>query len=380
MRLILSVDALMPPLTGIGRYVYELAYGLKNYPEINPTYTALGNFLDDPGYYLNTRHPIKYLRRFVPFRSRSRKLYYGFKNYRLCKRLNLMRDYLYHGPNYTLPNNLSGRSVTTIHDLSHIHYANFHPADRVDFLNKELPKAIKQSSHIITVSDYIRTELINMMGIEPNKISTVYLGVDKTYHPRHSDELTPVLNKYGLQEKNYILAVATLEPRKNLSRLIQAYLALSESTRQQFPLVFIGIKGWLNEELLKLSRPLETKGQLYRLGYVPEADLPYLYAGARVFTFPSLYEGFGLPVLEAMASGIPVLTSKNSAMAEIVQDNAVLVEPLDVQAISTGIAQLLFDEKLAEHFVQKGLQRAAEFSWSNCVAKTVRVYQKVMTE
>ena len=170
-------------------------------------------------------------------------------------------------------------------------------------------------------------ELLQEFNLSEDKVQAIPLGVDQVYHPRPLSEIEDVLAQYGLQAQGYSLFVSTIEPRKNLSNLIAAYSKLPSAMRQRWPLVLVGGKGWNSDEIHAQIEQATAQSWLKYLGYVPQAHLPLLYAGARLFTYPSLYEGFGLPIAEAMASGVPVLTSNCSSMPEVAGTAALLVEP-----------------------------------------------------
>ncbi|MCZ6908285.1 MAG: glycosyltransferase family 1 protein [Rickettsia endosymbiont of Ixodes persulcatus] len=226
---------------------------------------------------------LEYYRNYI-FSKKSRYFYY--------------KNFIYHEPCYIL-RPYSGIKICNVHDLSHIYYIECHPRERVKFLFKYLPKSIKEADHLITGSHFMRNEIINYFRISPEKITTIYHGVSKIFRPRQFVEIAHILARYGLLEKSYLLSVGTLEPRKNLERLIQAFNLLPERQRKKFPLVLVGMKGWGTHRLMKLINQLIRKEELYCLGYVSSDDLPYLYSGAYGFVYVSLYEGFGLPLLEA---------------------------------------------------------------------------------
>ena len=187
-----------------------------------------------------------------------------------------------------------------------------------------------------------------------------------------------MLARYHLANSSYLLVVATLEPRKNLLRLADAYSRLPSVLQRRHPLIIIGARGWLTDELEKRLAPMERKDQVRRLGYIPQEDLPLLYAGAWAFAFPSIYEGFGLPLLEAMRSGVPELTANRSSLPEVAGDAAILVDPEDVDTISAGLERLLTDEAWRGLAVERGLRQAQPFSWSRCVENTIGVYQQAL--
>jgi alpha-1,3-rhamnosyl/mannosyltransferase len=186
-----------------------------------------------------------------------------------------------------------------------------------------------------------------------------------------------LLDRLKLHNKSYILSVCTLEPRKNLTRLIEAYKSLPALTREQSPLVLVGDSGWKNEAMLDSARALVASGQIKFTGYVSDRELKQLYASAMVFAYPSLYEGFGLPVVEAMASGAPVLTSNSGATKEVAGDGALLVEPTSIEAITSGLLKLIENPLLREQLVEKGRMRVAQFTWTNTVDDLLQTIEQL---
>jgi alpha-1,3-rhamnosyl/mannosyltransferase len=245
-------------------------------------------------------------------------------------------------------------------------------------MDKRLPASLARASRVIAVSDFVRREVIAMLDVKPEKVCTVYNGIDTVFHPRSQEELQPMLERYGLTGLRYLLAVTTLEPRKNLVSLYAAFSRLSDRLKRNHPLIVVGAKGWRTEGIEQAMAPLLQKGEVRWMGYVPADDLPILYAGAHAFVFPSLYEGFGFPPLEAMASGVPVLTSASSALAEVAGDAALLVNPEDIGQLSDGLLCLLTDEEFRKRARAKGLLRAALFTWERCIDQTVQVYRSAL--
>jgi alpha-1,3-rhamnosyl/mannosyltransferase len=190
--------------------------------------------------------------------------------------------------------------------------------------------------------------------------------------------MNPVLERYGLVDVPYLLTVCTIEPRKNLVGLIQAYSRLSDELRHRHPLVITGHKGWLTEAIEQAMEPLQREGSLRWLGYVPAADLPIIYNGAYAFAYPSFYEGFGLPLIEAMASGLPILTSDRAAMPEIVGDVALKIDPEDIEDITENLRRILLDDEFRQFAHVEGLAHSKQFTWEKCVDKTVEVYRKAL--
>jgi len=390
MKVAFDVGPVFQPLTGIGRYALELARALAARPEIARLYYIDGmSWLDRPDARLMaetlTGQPAsaagktglpRRLRRFVastPFASAA------FATYRKLLRLRFMnsapaRDAdLYHGTGY-MPLPLSLPGVVTVHDLSFIRYPQFHPAARVRMLADTLPRTLDAAAAIITDAAAIRDEVIMTYGIAPERVHAVALGVTPDFHPRTPEESRPVLARHGLLSTPYLLSVSTLEPRKNLVGLVDAYGRLPQALRARHPLVLAGGKGWLSEKLEKRLAPLERAGEVRRLGYVPQADLPHIYAGAWAFAYPSFYEGFGLPVAEAMATGIPTLTSNRSSLPEVAGEAALQINPEDADALRDGLQQLLEDGGLRAHLTREGPLQAAGFTWENTARQTLAVY------
>lgn len=379
--LILGVDCIRPPLTGIGRYAYELAQRLPGHADIDRVrYFGLAGWV--PGTALagadqpRSAHAPPSLRdRLASNRlavGAFRRLMPHWQRWRLRGE----RQALYHSPNYFLPP-FPGRTVTTVHDLSHHLYPQFHPAARADYLRRMLPRSLARADHVITDSESARHDLVTHLGYPADRITAVPLGVNPAFRPHSPQELAPTLARLGLPAQGYTLYVGTIEPRKNLDRLLSAYEQLPLALRAHVPLVMAGSPGWQSEHTHTRMESAANAGWLRYLRFVAQADLPALYAGAALFAYPSLYEGFGLPVLEAMASGVPVVTSKVSSLPEVVGNVALTIDPLDTHALATALAQGLQDDPWRQGARQAGPERAAGFTWERCAARTVAVYQQV---
>ncbi len=384
MKVLMNVDSLIPPLTGIGCYTQQLVAGLLEREAECQLACFLQSRIVDPssplltGSISNTLdrkfEKIRRIVRRIPgaYQLRSKMTNIMFK--RAVRRH--VCDGIYHEPNYILKP-FDGVSITTIHDLSFYHYPQFHPRERIRYMEREFSKTLDRAKHIITDCQYVKNELNSILGISTDRISVVPLGVGSQYCPRSEPEVHAVMRKYHLNYGQYLLAVATLEPRKNLQGLITAYMRLPTRVRRLFPLVLVGGHGWQCSELKTQISQLETAGELCYLGYLPLSELLLIYSGAGGFAFPSHYEGFGLPPLEAMASGVPVLAAENSAMAEVVSDAGILVNSEDTDAIHDGLKKLLLDDSFRVKARQNGLLQASKFTWKSCVDQTLAVYRKV---
>ncbi len=286
-------------------------------------------------------------------------------------------NYLYWEPSYVLlPHR--GPSVVTVHDLSHLRHPDFHPKERVRWLNRHLSASLSRADHIIVVSRFTCRELLAYFDLPQNRISVVPPGVGPEFRPFTPSQVETVLNRHGLEWKRYLLSVGTLEPRKNLLGLIRSFQSLPAWMRRRHPLVLVGARGWLTDEIERLAARLESFGELRWLGYVPRQDLPCLYAGALGFGYVSFYEGFGMPVLEAMACGTPVLTSSRGALLETAGNAALNADPDNLEEMAIGLALLIEDERERRRLTGLGLKRAREFTWEGSVAKIRCCFESTM--
>jgi alpha-1,3-rhamnosyl/mannosyltransferase len=284
---------------------------------------------------------------------------------------------LYHEPAF-FPFRFDGPTVITIHDLSPLRYPETHPADRVQNFRKHLPDAIDRAARIIVDSEFVGREVIEMFRVDAARVRPVHLGVSAEYRPRPAAETAACLARRGLQRGEYIFAVGTLEPRKNLAQALEAYARLPETVRKRAPLVVAGAKGWVAGELEARMGAAERRGEVRWLGYVPGEDLPLLYSAARFLVYPSIYEGFGLPVLEAMASGIPVITSTEASLPEVAGEAGIMVDPRNNEALRDAMQRLIEDAAEVRRRAELGVAQAARFTWQACAEKTVAVYREAL--
>jgi len=285
---------------------------------------------------------------------------------------------IYHGPDFALPP-LNGklRKVVTVHDLSFLEHPEYAVPSLAAYLKKIVPEAVASADVVASVSQATSRSLIEHFKIPPEKIVIIPNGVA----PHYRRITNPVLlgatrHKFGLKHP-FILGVGTLEPRKNHLGLIKAFAQAQKKKKGPAMLALAGGNGWLYEETKQVVAELKLENKIRFLGHVSDLELITLYSMADVFAFPSFFEGFGIPPLEAMACGAPVITSNTSSLPEVVGDAALLVDPHDVSALGHAITRLVEDEQLREELRQKGYQRAQHYTWSASASKMLSVYQKL---
>ena len=284
---------------------------------------------------------------------------------------------VFHGPDYTVPPVIKARRVVTVHDLSFLVYPECAVPSLAQYLTRVTRRAVAAADRVVADSQRTADDLVERMGVSREKIRVVYLGVDPAYQPtREPARLAALDARYELQHP-LVLAVGTLEPRKNYERLIEAFAQASRAPDGPRMLVIAGRKGWLYEGVLAAVEKQGVEGLVRFLDYVPEADLPTLYHSAEVLAMPSLYEGFGIPVLEAMASGTPVVCSDGGSLPEVAGDATLIVAPEDVAGLSEALRRAVSDPALRESLVARGLARARQFSWEAAARAHVAIYHEV---
>jgi glycosyltransferase involved in cell wall biosynthesis len=281
---------------------------------------------------------------------------------------------VYHEPNY-FPFTTHLPTVTTIHDLSPIRFPHTHSTRSRRKWDALLLRALQASRLIVTDSEFVRSEIVSTFGTDPAKVKAIPLGVSNEYHQLARNTVREGLVRYGLESRKYSLAVGTLEPRKNLVTALEAYSGLPLELARRFPLIIVGGRGWLTMEIDQAIKNLERQGRARWLGYIPQSDMPMLYSGAKLLVYPSLYEGFGFPPLEAMACGTPVITSNCSSLPEVVGDAAIQLDPMDVEALRRAVLLLLQDSARWDLLREAGLSRARMFSWDRCAESTIAAYR-----
>ena len=269
------------------------------------------------------------------------------------------------------------KSVVTVHDIAYEIFEGIYTG-YMNYYQKFVSRfAVKNAAKVLTVSQSTKNDLVKIYSTDPEKITVTHLGLDQTFRPMKYEEVQPVLDKYGLTFQKYMLFLGTIQPRKNIPNLVDAYQKISKENHIEEKLAIFGGRGWMWEPILKKIKTIGLDGSIKYFDYAPNEDLPALYAGAKLLTLPALYEGFGLPPLEAMASGVPVVVSNISSMPEVVGEAGVLVDPSSVDSIAEGLLKVLMDQNLRQQMIAKGLERSKRFTWENTARKTLEVFESL---
>ena len=376
LRVGINAIALLSPRTGIGQYVYQLSREFLSMPSVSPLFFYGTKWAKE----LRST-PIENIDRMksavkstlrCPYALLRTGLQVGFTTGLWRHTLDL-----YHDPNF-LAYRFSGPTVITVHDLSWIRHPETHPKERIAAMERYFPRSLERASRILTDCDFVKQELIEVFGVAPARIHPVLLGVAAEFSPRPAVACAEALAAHGLEFGHYFLSVGTLEPRKNITSLIDAFSMLPEDLQRRYPLALVGMRGWLTSGIEARIRPLVDKGVVKPLGYVADEQMPMLYSGAAAFVFPSLYEGFGLPPLEAMACGTPVLASNRSSLPEVVGDAGVSLDPLDCEAWAQAMRRVIEDGDFAADLAARGVARAQGFTWRRTAEETLAVYRRAM--
>jgi glycosyltransferase involved in cell wall biosynthesis len=281
---------------------------------------------------------------------------------------------LLHSPAFVGPLASRCPGVVTVHDLSFLLYPQNFRAGNRSYLRTLTRLSIRRARRVIAVSESTRLDLMRLYGLAPDKVQVVHHGVDEAFRPLPAGEVAAFRQRRGLPPR-FALFVGTLEPRKNVVRLVEAYARLPQGRP---PLMLVGGKGWLYDEVLGRVQALHLSDEVHFVGYVSAEELPLWYNAAELFVYPSLYEGFGLPALEAMACGTPVITSTASSLPEVVGQAGLQVDPTDVPALTEALARVLDDEAQQEEMRLKGLDQARQFSWQEAARCTAETYRRAL--
>jgi glycosyltransferase involved in cell wall biosynthesis len=363
----LGLTALNPAhqhIDGIGVYTQNLLkhFAAKHYDIKTIPYQPLSNLPYSRDAFLP--HPLALASAFTPMGP--------WFNRHIEKNIDL-----FHCTNYLIPRFKKIPVVATLFDAIMLKHPEWNHDKLLTLKNYLKKRSAQWADHYIAISHAMIPDLVNYWNIDEKNISVTHLGVaDAWFQTLSEEEKNQVLQKYKLKN-NFVLSVGTLQPRKNIARLIEAYQRLHYELQKAYPLVLVGKNGWQTDELIKTIRQLEEQKVLRWLTYVTQDDLRALYQSATLFAFPSLSEGFGLPLLEAFASKTPVLTSHLTSLPEIAGDAALLIDPYNTEEIAHGLITLLTQASLRKQLIQLGSERVREFSWQKCTQQTYKIYQSL---
>lgn len=373
MRITIDYTSAVRQKAGIGRYTRNLVAALADADRSNDYTLFCAGEAPAPAQW-----PANF--RIRDTRVPSRALAIGWHRLHLpvaVERLSGKSD-IFHSPDYTLPPLRTARGVVTIHDLSFLRVPECADPALREYLTDNVPRAVKRASRILVDSDNSKQDAVELLHVSPDRVSVIPAGVEPRFQPtRDLGELARVRDRYQLPEL-FVLFVGTIEPRKNLSRLIAAYSDLRRQTGLPHQLVISGSKGWLYHDIFEQVSRAGLSEDILFPGFVDDKDLPVLYSLADLFVFPSLYEGFGLPPLEAMACGTPVVASDNSSLPEVLGQAALLVPAEDTTAIVDAMARVLGDANLRSRLVDLGRAQAARFTWAGAADQLMDAYRKAL--
>jgi len=369
MRIGIDMSSLSDDKTGVGYYAVNLV-------------KAIGKADSSNMYFLYIRE--KYFQCFSDLGSNfTRKIIPDSRRYNLPKTqislaYSIWKDKLdlFYSPAFFIPFICLCRSVITIHDLTHVVFPEKQMKKHLFVFNSLLPYSIKRSSRIVADSMNTKKDIIRVFKVPEEKIRVVYAAAGDSFRPIKDEKaIARIKQKYGISS-DYILFVGTIEPRKNIISLIQAYSLLKKNKPVDYKLVIVGKKGWMYSEVFNTVKELNLSEEIIFTYYTPEEDMVGLYNGAKVFVYPSLYEGFGLPPLEAMACGVPVITSNVSSLPEVVGDAAIMVNPADINQLAESISRVINDEELRRKMIERGLERARMFSWGKTAKEIIECFKE----
>ncbi len=283
---------------------------------------------------------------------------------------------LYHEPNL-VPFGIHLPTVVTVHDLSVVLFPEWHPTERVRRYEKAFARGIERAAHILVDSNSVRIEAIRILGLNPERVTTIHMGIGSNFHVQTENELVEMRSRLGLPTR-YLLYVGTVEPRKNLTTLLRAYCDLPAKLREQCPLILGGRWGWKSEPVRELFESEARHRNVRYLGYVADEELPALYGGAIALLYPSFYEGFGLPPIEAMACGTAAIVSTADAVREVVGKQAILIDANDSTGWCKAMQRAIEERDYLENYRQSGIAHAARFSWDRAAKTTLEVYREVL--
>ncbi|MHB1319038.1 MAG: glycosyltransferase family 4 protein [Anaerolineae bacterium] len=372
MRIGIDYTAAVRQTAGIGRYARSLIRALSRLDHSND-YVLLSAGRDPS----TEPWPANFRSRPLPVTDRHLSILWQKLRVPLPVEWLTGRLDLFHSPDFVLPPVRRARTVLTIHDLSYLRLPECSSPALLSYLLDAVPRSVARADLILADSYSTQQDLVELMSVPADRIRVIYPAVDATFSRAEPAQVAAVRARYRI-DGPYILSLGTLQPRKNYVRLIQAFRQLREMRRVPHRLVIGGGPGWLHEPIYETIASLGLQDAVSMLGYVIEQDLAALYTGADVFAFPSLYEGFGIPVLEAMACGTPVVAANTSSLPEAAGDAALLVSPTDTEALAEALVQALGDTELRERLSRLGYEQYLRFSWEESARRLLDSYQSLV--
>jgi len=368
-KILIETIALLIPLTGIGRYTLEISKRLRK-DEYFEYYYFYG--FHSRELLLDTKESkLKKLKQLLKSTPLLKKITRKVIN--LVSKLIPRKYDLYWQPNF-IPNETiqAKKIVTSVHDFSFILYEKYHPKERIEHFKKYFFKNIYFSDAIITGSYYSKSEILERLDFKDEDVHVIYHGIDHQIFRLYDN----IRLDFDLPDK-FLLSVGSIEPRKNLIGLLEAYSRLSDAIKQEYKLVLVGFKGWENQEIMRLIE--QNQENIIYLGFITDEELAKVYNLATIFVFPSFYEGFGLPIIEAFACGTPVVSSNATSLPEVGADAVVYCDPHDSEDIAEKIIQLITSKDLQSTLRLKGLERAKEFSWEKSAKEHQNLFRSLLS-
>ena len=377
MKIAIDIRTVTPVRSGVGNYVLNLLEALRRVaPQHQYFLIGLNRNLETLGWHTNRDQAYR-----TVITHESHPLGDVWEHCWLPRVLEKNQVDVLHGPATLIPLRQGGyASVVTVHDLVAFLFPETIPHKYAVYMRWLLTRVVKRADRVISVSYNTKEDLVRILGVDPERITVVHEAAQPQFRPiKDQTKLEQVRRRYGIPGP-FIYHVGNIEPRKNLVRLVKAFILARKQLSEPMRLVITGQKGWLTGKLFRSLGSLDLSDHVIFTGYVPHQELPLLMNAARAFVFPSLYEGFGLPVLEAMSCGTPVVTSNISSLPEIVGRAAVLVDPNDVESIADGMVRVLEDQGLRWRLSAEGLVQARRFSWDKAAQETLRVFLQAYLE
>ena len=379
MKILLDAFSLTAPKSGIGYYTYYLLHALKKeYPEHDYIYFYGRRFSNE----ILEHPPIvdqlsrSFVRQFLKYPHR---IVQPIKEFFFKAGVKKIQPNLYHATNLILMP-FSGPQVVTSPDMSLLRFPETHPVTRLDFFHRYFTQRLKNAQKIIAISEFTKKEMLELTDVNADKITVIPLAAPiPDVNSISAEAVLKLRQKYNLSN-DFFLYLGNIEPRKNIEVILDAFsIFVNKNKLSKISLVLVGSKAWLSDYIIKKIEKLNLKNRVIMPGYVPHEEVATWYKAAQTFFYPSKYEGFGLPVLEAMSIGTPVICSNSSSLPEVVGNAARLLEPNDVNAWAASMIEVADSKQLREQLSTAGLIRNQQFSWSKCAKQTMQVYQEILS-